>query len=115
MTTCSCIFCPIVELNLQLCDVIVKRNRKTLVCHLPTEGMETYNPTQRGEIAELMVRAVLMGEEKYGNAAGNYSNSSVHLHIERLGKNAYKLCVHAKETPEEPKEPETLESSCGVM
>ena len=96
MTTCQCIYCPMVALNLQLCDVLVKKEKNGFVCLLPKKGTETYNKTQREEIVRLMVSAVAMGENLYGNAAGDYSNSSCQLHIKRLGKKAYKLCVHAE-------------------
>ena len=66
-------------------------------CLLPKKGTESYNEEQLETIANLMVRAVIMGEKKYGrDATGDYSKPQCDFHIKKVSKKVYKLCVHAK-------------------
>jgi hypothetical protein len=99
MPECQCVYCPAIALNLQLCDVLVVQQSKTMMrCLLPKKGTENYTTEEKETICGLMIRAVLMGEALYGRgkAQGDYSKDSCAFHIKKVSKTIYKLCCHVK-------------------
>jgi hypothetical protein len=95
--TCSCPFCPLVEANIQVCDVLVSFKKDGCSVSIPA----ALGATQ--EIADCF--NTIAKWARYNQSLTKVGTSvemedlKMTLNVAVVRKNIYKVCFHAKATP----------------
>ena len=108
---CDCPFCPLVRLNIQVCDVevkvIEKRNSNNVQCigRIPKNVMEGRDEAEKQIIRDCFNHIALWGLDemrKNKEIAAGYEKNDCVLNLQRRGK-CITICFHAKpRAAEEP-------------
>jgi len=97
---CDCPICPLLNNNVQVCDVLVKVNPKTKQVRAYYDKDEN-NISE--EVAASLCGLVLTTTQKHKLKVGEVADLSANefqCYIELKRRDLYKICFHAKNEPE---------------
>lgn len=99
---CDCPFCPLVRLNFQVCDAMVKITKKKdgYECsgRIPTKVMEGRSEAEKELIRDCLNHIAMWGLEdmrKNKEVAAGYEKPDCVFNLEKHGK-SIRICFHAK-------------------
>jgi len=107
--SCPCPFCPLIERNIQTCNVLVRiTNKKKDTCDvnvgLPKDLTAGRTDEDKKVLSDAFRDLTLFATEQLnGECHGSWHNETAEFHLKKVGRGAWKVCFHAKSKEEDPK------------
>jgi hypothetical protein len=97
MPEIPCPFCPLINNNIQVCDVLVDMRNKNIT-RIAIDRKNVANDIP--EVREALVDLVRYVSSTYNTKVGQYAetdNNMMYMSIEHKIKNVYKVCFHNRQ------------------
>jgi hypothetical protein len=95
--TCDCPFCPLVEMNMQVCNVIVKLPTGKKYVDLADTVRGDFSVQAKLNILKIVLFARNNKKLKVKDSIGLTGTGNCHCNVERISQQVFKFCFHAKE------------------